>query len=44
MERDFVDIEGDKKPKPRNLTHENAVGRQGPYIAAEMDEPHLWGR
>ncbi len=41
---DFVDIEGDKKPRPRFRTRmkmlwdDNAL-----YIAAEMDEPHLWG-
>jgi hypothetical protein len=39
----FVDIEGDKRPKPRFQTRmkilwdDNAL-----YIAAELEEPHVW--
>ena len=40
----FVDIEGNKKPKPylstrmKMLWDENYL-----YVAAEMEEPHIWG-
>lgn len=40
---DFVDIEGDKKPKPRHRTRMKMLwNAKGLYIAAEMEEPHLW--
>src|SRR5437870_2287285 len=41
---DFVDIEGDKKPKPRLRTRMKMLwDDKALYIAADMDEPHLWG-
>jgi hypothetical protein len=40
---DFVDIEGAKKPKPRFRTRAKmAWDDECLYIAAEMEEPHLW--
>lgn len=41
---DFVDIEGDKKPRPRHRTRMKMLwDDQGLYIAAELQEPHVWG-
>src|SRR4051812_47184061 len=41
---DFVDIEGDKKPKPRFRTRVKMLwDNQYFYIAAELEEPHVWG-
>ncbi len=41
---DFVDIEGDKRQKPRFRTRMKMLwDNQALYIAAEMEEPHLWG-
>lgn len=41
---DFVDIEGDKKPKPRLTTRAKMLwDDQYFYIAAELTEPHVWG-
>jgi hypothetical protein len=41
----FVDIEGDAKPKPRHLTRMKMLwDDQCLYIAAEMEEPHLWAK
>jgi hypothetical protein len=40
---EFVDIEGDKRPKPRHRTRMKMLwDDRGLYIAAELDEPHLW--
>lgn len=40
---DFIDIEGDKKPKPRYRTRMKMFwADDGLYIGAEMEEPHLW--
>ncbi|WZO99412.1 carbohydrate-binding family 9-like protein [Isosphaeraceae bacterium EP7] len=40
----FVDIEGDKKPKPRFKTRAKMLwDDQYLYIAADMEEPHVWG-
>jgi Carbohydrate family 9 binding domain-like len=40
---DFVDIEGEKKPKPRHRTRMKMLwDEQALYIAAEIEEPHLW--
>src|SRR5262245_31385090 len=40
---DFVDIEGDKKPKPRFRTRVKMLWDDDClYIAAEMEEPHVW--
>jgi hypothetical protein len=42
--KDFVDIEGDKKPAPRFRTRAKMVwDDRCLYIAAEMEEPHVWG-
>lgn len=39
----FVDIEGDKKPKPRFRTRVKMLWDDAAlYIAAELEEPHLW--
>lgn len=39
----FVDIEGDRKPLPRFQTRMKIIwDDQYLYIAAEMEEPHLW--
>jgi hypothetical protein len=41
---DFIDIEGDKRPKPRFRTRVKMLwDDKALYIAADMDEPHLWG-
>lgn len=41
---DFVDIEGDKKPKPTLRTRMKMLwDNDALYIAAELDEPHVWG-
>ncbi len=40
---DFVDIEGDAKPKPRFRTRvKMAWDDAALYLAAEMEEPHVW--
>jgi len=40
----FVDIEGDRKPRPRFATRAKMLwDAQYFYIAAEMEEPHVWG-
>jgi hypothetical protein len=40
----FVDIEGDKKPKPRFRTHVKMLWDDDAlYVAAEMEEPDVWG-
>lgn len=40
----FVDIEGDKRPKPRFRTRVKMVWDDDAlYIAADMEEPHVWG-
>jgi hypothetical protein len=39
----FVDIEGDRKPAPRHATRAKLAWDDAYlYIAADMDEPHLW--
>jgi hypothetical protein len=39
----FVDIEGDKRPKPRFRTRVKMLwDDEALYIAAEMEEPHVW--
>ncbi len=39
----FVDIEGDKKPLPRyNTRFKMLWDKQNLYIAAELEEPHIW--
>src|SRR5437762_795615 len=39
----FVDIEGDKKPKPRFRTRVKMLwDDEALYIAAELEEPHIW--
>lgn len=41
---DFVDIEGDKQPRPRFRTRMKMLwDDKALYIAAELEEPHLWG-
>jgi hypothetical protein len=41
---DFVDIEGDAKPKPRFRTRAKMLwDDQYFYVAAELEEPHVWG-
>lgn len=41
---DFVDIEGDKKPRPRFRTRAKMLwDDRFFYIAAELVEPHVWG-
>ncbi len=41
---DFQDIEGDAKPKPTFRTHAKMLwDDQYFYIAAELEEPHVWG-
>lgn len=41
---DFVDIEGDRKPKPRFRTRAKMLWDENYfYIAADMLEPHVWG-
>jgi len=40
---DFVDIEGDMKPQPFHRTRIKMLwDNQGLYIAAELEEPHIW--
>ncbi len=40
----FVDIEGDLKPRPRFRTRAKMLwDKQFFYVAAEMLEPHVWG-
>lgn len=40
---DFIDIEGDSKPKPRFRTRAKMLwDDQYFYIAAELEEPHVW--
>jgi hypothetical protein len=39
----FVDIEGDKRPKPRYRTRAKMLwDDEALYIAAELEEPHVW--
>src|SRR5437868_6811003 len=39
----FVDIEADKKPKPRYRTRAKMLwDDEALYIAAELEEPHVW--
>lgn len=39
----FVDIEGDKRPKPRFRTRVKMLwDDEALYIAAELEEPHVW--
>ncbi len=41
---EFLDIEGEKRPKPRHRTRVKMLWDDDAlYIAAEMDEPHVWG-
>lgn len=41
---DFVDIEGDLKPRPRFRTRAKMLWDDHAfYFAAEMEEPHVWG-
>lgn len=41
---DFVDIEGDKKPRPRFRTRAKMLwDDRNFYVAAELSEPHVWG-
>lgn len=41
---DFVDIEGDRRPKPRFRTRARMLwDDQYFYVAAELEEPHVWG-
>ena len=41
---EFVDIEGDAKPKPRFRTRAKMLWDETYfYIAASLDEPHVWG-
>lgn len=41
---DFVDIEGDAKPRPRFRTRVKMLwDDQYFYVAAELEEPHVWG-
>lgn len=40
---DFVDIEGDKRPKPYlNTRAKMAYDEKGMYFAALLEEPHVW--
>ena len=44
MDAIFVDIEGDAKPAPRFRTRAKMLWDDTYfYIAAEMEEPHVWG-
>ena len=39
----FVDIEGDKRPKPRYRTRVKMLwDDEALYVAAELEEPHIW--
>jgi hypothetical protein len=41
---DFIDIEGDKKPRPRQRTRMKMLwDDQYLYIGAQLDESHVWG-
>ncbi|MEH0157588.1 carbohydrate-binding family 9-like protein [Limibacter armeniacum] len=41
---DFVDIEGDEKPKPFYRTRIKLLwDKDYLYVGAEMEEPHIWG-
>ena len=41
---DFVDIEGDRRPKPRFHTRAKMLWDDKYfYIGAELEEPHVWG-
>jgi hypothetical protein len=41
---DFVDIEGDVKPRPRFRTRVKMLwDDQALYVAAVLEEPHVWG-
>ncbi len=41
---DFVDIEGDRRPKPRFRTRAKMLWDDHYfYIGAELEEPHVWG-
>jgi len=41
---EFVDIEGDRKPKPRFRTRAKMTWDDTYfYFGAEMEEPHVWG-
>ncbi len=41
---DFVDIEGDKKPRPRQRTRMKMLwDDEYLYLAAQLDETHVWG-
>lgn len=41
---EFVDIEGETRPQPRHRTQAKMLwDDEYFYVAAEMDEPHLWG-
>jgi hypothetical protein len=41
---DFQDIEGSSKPKPTWRTHAKMLwDRDYFYVAAELEEPHVWG-
>jgi hypothetical protein len=41
---DFVDIEGDRRPKPRFRTRAKMLwDDQYFYVGAELEEPHVWG-
>jgi hypothetical protein len=41
---DFVDIEGDLKPRPRFRTRARMLWDDRYfYVAAELEEPHVWG-
>lgn len=41
---EFVDIEGDKRPKPTMSTRAKmAYDEKGMYFAALLEEPHVWG-
>jgi len=42
---DFVDIEGDTRPRPRFRTRVKMLWDDASfYIAAELQEPHVWGK
>ncbi len=42
---DFVDIEGDAKPRPRFRTRAKMLwDDRYLYFGAELEEPHVWGR
>jgi hypothetical protein len=41
---DFVDIEGDRKPRPRFRTRAKMLWDDRYfYVGAELEEPHVWG-